>query len=113
MSLGAALAAWLPAFLLTEAVEAPIYRHAAGARWPAALLASAWTHPLVWFAFPVLFEGALGYVPMVVLAEAFAIGVEAAWLAHRGVRRPIVWSAVANGASVGVGLALRWVVGWP
>ncbi|MBL8359834.1 MAG: hypothetical protein JNN18_05015 [Rubrivivax sp.] len=113
MSLWAALVGWLPAFVLTEVIEAPIYRLGVRASWAGALLASALTHPLVWFVFPALFEDALGYWPMVALAEVFAVGVEAAWLAHRGARRPLVWSAVANAASVAVGLALRHTVGVP
>lgn len=113
MSLWAALSGWLPAFVLTQAIEAPIYRLGARAGWATALLASALTHPIVWFAFPALLEGAVGYAPMVVLAEAFAVAVEAAWLAYRGVRRPVVWSVVANAASATVGLLLRQTVGLP
>ncbi len=113
MSPWAALAGWLPAFVLTQAIEVPIYRWGARATWATAMVASALTHPLVWFAFPALFEGALGYVPMVVLAEVFAVAVEAAWLAHRAVRRPAVWSVAANAASLAIGLGTRYVVGWP
>lgn len=113
MSPWAALAGWLPAFVLTQMIEVPIYRWGARATWATALLASALTHPLVWFAFPALFEGALGYVPMVVLAEVFAVVVEAVWLARRGVRRPVMWSAVANAASVTLGLLLRLTTGLP
>lgn len=113
MSPWAALAGWLPAFVLTQAIEAPIYRWGARATWATALLASAMTHPFVWFVFPALFEDRLGYAPMVVLAEAFAVAVEAAWLAHRAVRRPAVWSVVANAASLAVGLGARHLVGGP
>ena len=112
MSTAAALVPWVPladwgvAFALTQAVEAPLYRWAAGARWRVALGASALTHPLVWFAFPALLEEALGWVPMVLAAEAFAIGAEALWLRRFHVARPLPWSALANGASVGVGLVM-------
>ena len=112
-SLWAALAGWLPAFVLTQAIEAPIYRLGARATWATALLASALTHPLVWFVFPALVEGTIGYAPMVVLAEIFAVAVEAAWLAHRGVRQPVAWSTAANAASLAGGLGSRHLLGWP
>jgi 4-amino-4-deoxy-L-arabinose transferase-like glycosyltransferase len=39
--------------------------------------------------------------------------VEAIWLAGVGVRRALVWSLLANGASLGLGLLSRWLVGYP
>ncbi len=75
-----------------------------------AFLPSALTHPLVWFAFPRL---PLSYLPMVALAEVFAVAGEAALLHALGVRRALAWSLAANAASLGAGLLLRALVGWP
>ena len=63
--------------------------------------------------FPALVEGTIGYAPMVVLAEIFVVVVEAAWLAHRGVRQPVAWSTAANAASLAGGLGSRHLLGWP
>jgi hypothetical protein len=75
-----------------------------------AFLPSALTHPLVWFAFPRL---PLAYLPMVVCAELFAFFAEAALLRALRVPRALAWSFLANAASLGVGLLLRALVGWP
>lgn len=113
MTMLPALADWLLAFGLTQLVEAPIYRRAAGASWPVALAASALTHPVVWFAFPPLLEAGVGYGPMVLAAELFAVGVEGLWLRHAQVAHPARWSIVANAASLCTGLVLRQCFGWP
>lgn len=118
------MSAWLWAFLLTEAVEVPIYLRALLARddperpferWPTAALvafgASALTHPLVWFVMPRLISHS--YVLMVATAEAFAVLAEAAWLRAFGLRRALWWALFANAASVLVGLGLRRTFGWP
>lgn len=80
------------------------------ARFALAFLPSALTHPLVWFGFPRL---PLSYVPMVVVAELFAVGAEAALLHVLRVPRALLWSLLANAASLGTGLLLRTLVGWP
>ena len=134
-------AAWLSAFTLTQLIEIPFYIRACRGRnmdSPAAenpiltihpssanptlatqirapqlalaFLPSALTHPLVWFVFPRL---PLSYVPMVVCAELFAVGAEAALLHALRVPRALAWSLVANAASLGIGLLLRALVGWP
>jgi hypothetical protein len=118
------VSAWLWAFLLTEAVEVPIYLSALLARddpehpfehfVPALLVAfgaSALTHPIVWFVMPQMIPGS--YVLMVAMAEAFAVLVEAAWLRAFGLRRALWWALFANAASVLVGLGLRRTFGWP
>lgn len=108
--------AWLRAFLVTQAVEAPIYRFGYRATWRVALLASALTHPVVWFGFfgPFAAQEALGYWPRVLLAESFAWLAEAAWLAATTRRRrALAWSALANLASVAVGLLARALLGFP
>lgn len=109
--------AWLRAFLFTEAVEAPIYRALVKARWRVGLGASAITHPFVWFAFPYLrFIPGVSYLVMVVLAELFAWSVEAVYLRlllRVSVIRAMLVSLIANGASLGLGLLLRKLTGFP
>lgn len=109
--------AWAKAFLFTEIVEAPIYRAALGVPWWKALLASALTHPFVWFFFPWLgFRLALPWIAEVVLSELFAWVVEAAFLvrvARVAPKRALLWSFVANAASVALGLGSRALFGEP
>ena len=100
--------AWLLAFLFTQAVEAPLYRRVTS--WRVALLASTFTHPFVWFAFPRL---PLPYWWMVGVAETFAVLVEAAWLRFNGVRHALVLSFLVNAASVALGLLSRHLFGVP
>ena len=112
-----ALRAWLLAFALTELVEVPIYRVALRPRrgvraWGLAALPSALTHPLVWFAAPLL-RGGASYLAMTCAAELLAVVVEAALLRALGVRRALLWSVVANGSSTAVGLTLRMWIGVP
>lgn len=95
---------FLYAFGFTQLVEAPIYARAIERppRVAWALGASALTHPVVWFVFPALWPG--GYWSMVLVAEAFAVGVESLYLRALGVRRALAWSLLANGASFLLGL---------
>lgn len=113
------IGAWLAAFALTQAIEAPIYVSGARARWTEALSASALTHPFVWFVIPRLVDGALipagfgvwdRWLVMFVVAETFAVIAEAAYMAWLGRRRPLLWSAIANAASVTIGLVLQELV---
>ena len=103
---------WLKAFLLTQLIEVPIWvRSQRGvarplqARLGVGFGASAITHPIVWFFFPWALASVDDRV-MVALAELFAWLVEWRWAAHFGVRRPLLWSAVANGASFSAGCVL-------
>ncbi len=105
------ITAWLAGFVLTQVVEAPIYRFGAKARWPVALLASTFTHPIVWFVFPLLTR--LSYWEMVACAELFAVVAEALWLRANKVAFASAWSVVANAASVVIGLGLRAAFGAP
>jgi hypothetical protein len=110
------LATWPSAFLVTVLVELPIvvaltrdiplpsWRRAA-----IALVAQFATHPLVWFYFPALVG--LAHNESLWLSEGWAWAAEAAiyWLVLPG-RRP--WrafgiSGIANGLSLGTGIALR------
>jgi len=76
-----------------------------------AFLASALTHPVVFFAFPYLEVDA--YWVMVAYAEAFAVSVEAVFLTLLSVPYSIIWALVANGLSLAVGLVLRHWLSWP
>ena len=103
---------WFWAFLFTQLVEVPIYAVGLRVSLLAAFGASAITHPLLWFAiFPYLH---LPYVWLIVVGEGFAWLVEAVYLAlvcRR--RRAWLWSAIANGASFGVGMLSRYLFGVP
>lgn len=116
---------WLDAFLLTQVVEVPIYLLALArleprrpARLAVAFGASAVTHPFVWFVIPDLVYAAWNPLPgsyavLILLAESFAVGVEAGWLRAFGLRRALLWALGANMASFGAGQALRLLIGWP
>lgn len=108
--------AWLRSFVFTQVVEVPIYMQVLpGNRWRAGLIAfgaSALTHPVVWFVFPVLLHQS--WTRVTTFAELFAVGVEALYLC--------VWlkpwkataaSLVANGASLGLALLSRHLFGVP
>jgi hypothetical protein len=105
---------WARAFLLTvgsELAVAPWLLPPDEPRWrrlAAVGAANVASHPAVWFVFPEL---GLAYTPMLVLAELWAFGSEV--LLYRlvfrtlSLRRAIAVSALANAASLGLGLALR------
>lgn len=116
---------WFWAFVCTQIIEMPIYRFALARiatppkrAWLVAFGASALTHPIVWLVFPRLFHRWIeaddrGYWWMIAAAEAFAVIVEALWLRWFGLRRALVWSIVANGASFGLGSLTRALWGVP
>ncbi len=103
------LTRWAVAFLITQAIEVPLYLRVTTFR--VAVLASTFTHPIVWFVFPMVWPR--GYTSMVVAAEVFAWGIEALWLKSLGVHRAMLWSFIANGASFCVGLGLRRLFHYP
>lgn len=107
-----ALGGWGVAFFFTQLFELPIYWRASRSL-RIGFFASAMTHPVVWFVFPVLMDHGVGYVPMVVLAELFAWVAEAEWLRFNGVPRAYLWSFAANGFSLSCGLVLRNLFGFP
>ncbi|HEY6478016.1 MAG TPA: hypothetical protein VI456_15670 [Polyangia bacterium] len=111
--------AWLVAFLITVAVEAPIVvaltrdvAARAPRRFLLAVFAQLATHPLVWFIFPRL-VGLTGRTSML-LSELWAWLAEAAFyaLVFPGLpaTRALGVSALANGASVAAGLLLGGVI---
>ena len=104
--------AWLIAFLFTQMVEVPIYSRGLRVGVLPAFGASAITHPVLWFViFPHL---PLPYLWLVVVGETFAFLAEAAYFAFLfRRRRALLWSALANGASFGVGMLSRYLFGVP
>ncbi len=109
---------WLIAFAFTQAVEVPVWAAAQkGSPWPRRLAlgfgASAITHPFVWFVFPPLLKPWLGWWGYLVVAEAFAVLAETAWMRAFGVRDALLWAALANGLSAGLGFVFRQLFGWP
>jgi hypothetical protein len=120
---------WLWAFLFTQAVEVPIYVLGLRARFPEAFGASTITHPLVWFVIPpacerlyfallaphpaLRFSEMERYWGMVVLAETFAILAEAGYFRLLHHRKALRWSLAANLASVTLGMACRYWLGFP
>lgn len=123
-----AILAWLWAFLFTQAVEVPIYvalmRRAPGPRATPpqhieeqialGFWASAITHPIVWFVIPQI--PSASYWTMVVRAEGFAVVVEGLYLYSIrafGLRRAMLFSLIANMASVGLGFTSRALFDWP
>ena len=110
---------WIGAFLLTQAIELPIY--ALGTRgttlsvpWRLAVGfgASAVTHPVVWFVLRALLERRLGFVVFFLAAETFAVVTEALYLRAFGVPRPWRLSLAANATSASIGLLLWWLTWW-
>jgi tetrahydromethanopterin S-methyltransferase subunit E len=107
---------WLGAFLLTQAIELPIY--VLGTRgttlslpWRLAigLGASAVTHPVVWFVLRDHLSPVIGFPALFVLAETFAVVTEALYLRAFDVPRPWRLSLLANATSASVGLLLWWL----
>ncbi len=113
---------WLSAFALTQLVETPIYAAGLASRADPrrglavcvgyGFLASSLTHPAVWWVIPELIP-LEHYALFFVVAEGFAVAVEALLMRALGLRHPLLWALIANGASVLVGLVLRQLIGWP
>ena len=123
--------AWAHAFLFTQAVEVPVYvlamRHAQRAGWSErprrlgyqvllAFAASAITHPMVWYLIPNVVDPYRAYYEYVLIAETFAVVVEAFWFYSCHVAwlgRSFVWALLANALSAGLGEASRSLFRWP
>lgn len=103
---------WALAFGFTQACEVPLYLRATRSL-RVSFLASAFTHPVVWFAFPLVQRLGAPWWLMVALAECFAVAVEGLWLRRHGVRRAFAWSLAANAASAALGLLSRAAFGLP
>ncbi len=131
MSFGEPFARYVVAFVLTQAIEVPIYVRAVGVRPRVAFGASVITHPVVWFVMPSVWRtiyvaairedgrfmlGELGYyLGYGVLAEGFAVLVEAGYFWKMGVpgRKAFGWAMAANAVSSLLGQGIRGVTGWP
>lgn len=103
---------WYSAFLVTQAVEVPLYWLFARALRPSAqatyaIGASTITHPIIWFCLP---WQSGDYLTVFIIAESFAVLVEALW--GRLWQITHYWRAalVANISSIGVGLAIREIL---
>jgi hypothetical protein len=113
----ALISCWLAAFALTQLIEIPIHARALRGdprRWLYAFAASAITHPFVYFGFTLFITP--GTIRYALVAESFAVGVEAWWLRRCSNGRltitdALLWSLVANAASVAVGSTID--VLWP
>jgi hypothetical protein len=114
------MAAWARAFALTCAIEVPVVLLATREAGPPALrravivlVGQLATHPLVWFVFPYV-PGLTGWMAFVA-SELYATGIEAVLYAaawpRLGTARALGVSAVANAASLGIGLVLGRVMG--
>jgi hypothetical protein len=110
---------WLAAFVFTQLVEMGIYVQAFPKERPLrerlaiAFSASAITHPIVWFVIPDAASSlGISWWPTVAIAETFAVVAEAALLASFGVRAPLLWAILANGASFALGLFCYTYLAW-
>jgi hypothetical protein len=116
------VAAWAKAFAFTLIVEVPIVvwllrrdDRRVARRVTFAIYANLATHPIVWFVFP---RWIAARTASVAASEVFAVVVEtiAMAVALRVSGRRAAWVAaviaIANGASLGVGLAVRAATGW-
>ena len=104
---------WPIAFIITQVTEilialmvwktAPKHRVIA-----LVFLASAITHPIVWFVMPGFArEYHWDFFTFMVVAESYAYGVEILWYFAMKVPRPIFLSCVANSGSFGLGLLIH------
>jgi hypothetical protein len=99
---------WLHAFLLTQAIEAPLYLWAGRRvhwlpRCLAAVMTTAVTHPVLWFCFP---WNESSYWHSVIVGECAVVIKEAAVLHIAGFSRPLLTSLAVNALSVAIGLGL-------
>jgi hypothetical protein len=111
---------WLAAFVFTQIVEVPIYLWAIARSksrsfrpfdLAIAFGASAITHPILWLALSGV--SSRTWVAATTIAEIVVVLVEALWLRLFAVKRALVWSFVANAASLGLGLLSRALFGMP
>lgn len=101
---------WLEAFLITQAIEVPIYKALLRCRIPAAFGASLITHPLVWFVLPEIWHWK-SYAAYFIMAEIFAVAVEAWYFRSLGSRRALPAALIANATSASAGLLKHFFFG--
>ncbi len=71
---------------------------------------------MVWYLIPHVVDPRRRYAEYVVIAEAFAVVVEAFYFYSLHVvwlRRAFAWSILANALTAGLGALTRHLVGWP
>lgn len=100
---------WLIAFATTQIIEIPIYRWGFKIPFIDAVLASGFTHPIVWFVIPQLIPLS-NYWLFFAVAEAFAVLAEALWFFLRGHRNSLLASFAANATSASFGLLKWWAL---
>ena len=99
-------AAFAISFAAAALIKTAVYLQPLPRRVLAALLATAITHPIVWFIFPRVWPA--GHVEtMVLCSQIFAVAIEGAYLASFSVKRPLVWALMANALSFCAALLLR------
>ncbi len=112
---------WARAFAATlvveEAVATPLLAASGSTlarRLVLVLLANLASHPVIWLVLPQL---AVAPAEAVALGEAWAVAVEALLyrtaLPSLRASQAVAASALANAASLAVGLCLRCAMGWP
>lgn len=75
-------------------------------------LASAMTHPVVWFVIPKFaHEYGWSYPMLLLVAESYAYGVEYGWYRYLGAKKPFLLSCVLNSCSFLIGLLIYFYLG--
>lgn len=102
---------WSGAYWFTQAVEVPVYLCFARSlnlktRAAYAFGASTITHPFLWFCLPWTSSP---YLPLLIVAETFAVVIEAWWGRWWKIPRPWTASLIANTTSACLGFAVRHV----
>jgi hypothetical protein len=109
-----AVRSWFMAFLLTQAVEVPIWQWSLRPRPLLQRLIIGFgptllTHPLLWMLWPLGFPR--NYWVAVAVGETGVVLAEAAYIRLWGVKAPLAWSLLANSASFLTGLLWRFLFG--
>lgn len=102
--------AWFEAFLLTQLIEAPLYRIMLRCGLFRAFGASLLTHPIVWFIIPAIWHWR-SYAAYFIMAECFAVVAEALYFRRFGGKRAFIASFVANATSASAGLLKHYLFG--
>ena len=103
---------WIMAFLLTQVIEISVgslvWRDAEVKWFRKAYIifgASLITHPMVWFVFPkIQVDGGFDYEEYLLMAEAYAYGVEVLYYYVMKVKNPFLLSIIANTCSFLTGI---------
>jgi len=104
------LSQWFIAFIITQCLEMPVYLAAFRGRPLICFGASAITHPIIWFVFPLVIP--LDHYTLYLLAaESFAVIIEAFYLHFFGLKKALLWSLLANSISFLSGLIYYYYMG--